>query len=109
MAIANESVTVAVCDACGRRTYGEPGEQPRVITGLARDYTGDREKVGEWSACGPKHVGPAVATVLKKATPTRVSSIPTPAAPSASVGESTKGVNGLSGARPAGTPQTNVG
>jgi hypothetical protein len=71
MAIVNETVTVAVCDACDKRTYGDPGQQPKVLTGSVTDYTGDRERSGTWSACGPKHVGPAVAAVIKKATPVR--------------------------------------
>lgn len=98
MAIANETVVVAVCDACGKRTYGDPGQQPKVITGHAQDLTGDREKNAVWSACGPKHVGPAVATVLKKATPVRVSTAtPPPPASTPSI------------VRPAGTPQANAG
>lgn len=78
MAIANETVTVAVCDACGKRTYGDPGKQPAVITGNAQDLTGQLEKNGTWSACGPKHVGNAVANVLKAAQPVRTFNTPPP-------------------------------
>jgi hypothetical protein len=84
MAIGTEQVTVAVCDACGRRTYGEPGKQPEVITGQATDFTGSQEKTATWSACGPKHVGNAVAAAIKAAQPvvrSAFSSRPTVVAP----------------------------
>lgn len=67
MAIGNEQVTVAICDACGKRTYGDPGEQPAVLTGRVDDYTGDVIQNIEWSACGAGHVGGAVKAVIKDA------------------------------------------
>lgn len=66
MAIGNETVTVAVCDACGKRTYGDPGKQPAVVSGEATDRTA-AEKTAKWSACGPSHVGKAVNEAIKKA------------------------------------------
>lgn len=71
MAINNESVTVATCDACGRRTYGEPGEAPRVLSGKVKDMTSGSEKNADWSACGPGHVGKAVGEALKRASESR--------------------------------------
>jgi len=72
MAIQSENVKVATCDACGRRTYSEPGAEPAVLSGKVKDMTGN-EKNADWSACGPGHVGKAVQEALKKS---KVSQMP---------------------------------
>lgn len=66
MAIGNETVTVAICDACGKRTYGDPGMVPAVLSGTVKDDTRDQVKA-EWSACGAGHVGAAVKNVVAAA------------------------------------------
>lgn len=67
MAIGNEQVIVAICDACGKRTYGEPGQQPAVLSGKVKDLTRNDELNVDWSACGAGHVGGAVKNVIAAA------------------------------------------
>lgn len=67
MAINTESVTVAVCDGCGQRTYGAPNEKPEVLSGKVTDRTGRDAVSAEWSACRPQHVGKAAIEALNAA------------------------------------------
>jgi len=67
MAIGNEQVTVATCDACGKRTYGDPGNVPAVITGEVTDNTRDPIVGIEWSACSHGHIGGAVKNAIQEA------------------------------------------
>lgn len=81
MAIGNETVTVAVCDACGHRTYGEPGQQPKVLSGSVTNLTAAVEVNAKWSACRPQHVGKAAMVALDNARSNKVTSIAPVSAP----------------------------
>jgi len=69
MAIAEQQVTVGVCDACQARRHGIPGGSgPEGYAGTVT-YTagGQTRDLVAWFACRRTHIGPAVRAALDAA------------------------------------------
>lgn len=70
MAVSEQKVTVAVCDGCDRRQYGENGAKIPGMSGTVQvvDERGIGELNVQWFSCRPDsgHVGKAVTAAVQR-------------------------------------------
>jgi len=69
MAIAEQQVTVGICDLCGARRHGTPGGAgPEGYAGtVTSTANGETRDPVAWFACRSTHIGPGVRAALDAA------------------------------------------